>query len=91
MIKNIGGKIKILALIVGYGGVAVSVLGCVGNLITGLDNYYLDSSAVTAPLIGLMVYPVICLVSMLLLYGFGQLVENLDKLVEMITKEESGK
>ena len=91
MIKNIGKKIKILAQIIGYGGTAFSVLGCVGNLISSFDYYYLDSSVVTTSLVGLIVLPPLCLASMVLIYGFGQLVENSDKLIELITNEEESK
>lgn len=91
MIKNIGEKIKILARIIGYGGTAFSILGCLGNLISSFDYYYLDSSAVTTALVELIVLPPLCLASMVLLYGFGQLVENSDKLIDLITNEEESK
>ena len=90
MIKNIGGKIKILALIIGYGGTAFTILGCLGNLITAVnDYYYLDSAAVTTALVELIVFPPLCLASMILIYGFGQLVENSDKLIELNSNEEN--
>ena len=40
MFNNIGGKIKVVAQILCYGGIALSILGCFGNIITAINNYY---------------------------------------------------
>lgn len=86
MFNNIGGKIKVVAQILCYGGIALSILGCFGNIITAINNYYPTTALLW--LVGLIFLPVVSWASSLVLYGFGQLVENSDTLIDLMTYDE---
>lgn len=82
MFKNVGGKIKIIAIIIFILGVVSSMGGSiVGAIIatTFIDDFVL--------LILLFLFCSLCGILMtwifsIFIYGFGQLIENSDKLVE---------
>lgn len=86
MFNNVGGKIKVMAQIIGYVGIAFSILGCLGNILTAVDNLYFSSAIYW--LLGLVFLPVLSWVGSLFLYGFGQLVENSDTLIDLLTDDE---
>ena len=79
MFDNIGGKIKTLAQVVTW-------IGIIASVISGI---VLMSIAEEMIFVGLMVMifgALMSWVSSFVLYGFGQLVENSDKLVKMSKK-----
>ena len=81
MHKNVGGKIKKLSDIVLYVGIGCSVISGVAVMLPGRIMI----------LLGLVVIAVGCFsswIGSLLMYGFGQLVENSDKTV-MLQKGEN--
>lgn len=81
---NIGGKIKILAQVVCWIGIACSVI----------SGFVIMASDEDMALLGLMIMIVGSLlswVSSFTLYGFGQLIENTDKLVLNTEKPYSNK
>ncbi|MBR6806863.1 MAG: SHOCT domain-containing protein [Clostridia bacterium] len=85
MYNNIGGKIKGLAVFLAWVGIILSILSGIGILsTTSKVGYYSDSDLISGAgsLVGLITIVVGCLLSWvgsLVLYGFGQLVENSDK------------
>ena len=85
MYNNIGGKIKGLAVFLAWVGNILSILSGIGILsTTSKVGYYSDSDLISGAgsLVGLITIVVGCLLSWvgsLVLYGFGQLVENSDK------------
>ena len=77
MFNDIGGKLKALAEVLTWLGMGASVLIGIIELFANGDT----------PLPGLLIIAIGCLGSWLssfVLYGFGQLVENSDKLVAQI-------
>ncbi len=79
MFDNIGGKIKTLAKVVTW-------IGIIAYVISGIAIMFIDEEM---SFIGLMVMifgGLISWVSSFVLYGFGQLVENSDKLVKLSKK-----
>ncbi len=79
MFDNIGGKIKTLAEVVTWIGIIASVISGIAIMSIGEEMIF----------VGLMVMifgALISWVSSFVLYGFGQLVENSDKLVKMSKK-----
>ena len=87
MFDNIGGKVK---------GVAVGtfVIGSIASLIGGIvamASAYDESIGMLIMLLIFAVGVLISWLSCLCLYGFGQLIENTDTIVEEIHKEENNK
>ena len=90
MFNNIGRKIKTLAKVIAWIGMASSVIS---GLVTMIETAILTKADTVLQgvwflflglILGAIVAAVGCLVawaSVLILYGFGQLVENSDKLV----------
>lgn len=74
MFDNIGGKIKALAQVVCWIGIVCSV-------IYGIVLMTTDEDLVMAGFIVLVMGSVLAWVSSFALYGFGQLIENTDKIV----------
>lgn len=79
MFSNIGSKIKILAQVMTWLGIIASVIG-------GLVLMAIDEDLIPAGLITALLGPLISWLSSFVLYGFGQLIENTDKLVELSKK-----
>lgn len=77
--NNVGGKIKVLAKGITWAGIVGSVCGGLGFMIT--------SERVLGLLI-LLICPLCFWIFSLLIYAFGQLVENSDKLVQFHEKEK---
>ena len=85
MFKNIGVKIKILATVIFWCGIIGSVFGGFTGIIEGV----IDGSS-QAAYEGIFIALVGSLSSWacsLLIYGFGQLIENSDKITEELKKE----
>ena len=91
MFDNIGGKIKGLAKFFCWLGIIASVIGGIAIIVAGaqMNSYYYSysSSVITTAIlsgIAVMVFgSLISWIGSFLLYGFGQLVDNSDKLVKM--------
>ncbi len=79
MFGNIGGKIKSLAQVITW-------LGIIGCVIWGFVLMATDEDLISAGLMIASLGSLISWVSSFVLYGFGQLIENTDKLVELSKK-----
>ena len=86
MFDNVGGKIKVVAKVSCYVGIVLSLFGCLGNIVTAIENY--NPTSAIFWLIGFVLFPILSWLSSLLLYGIGQLVENSDTLVDLMTYDE---
>lgn len=83
MYGNIAGKIKTLAQVVAW-------LGIIGSVVTWLVLVARDEDLLAAGLIIAVIGALISWVSSFVLYGYGQLIENTDKLVELTRKNAEG-
>lgn len=84
MYNNIGGKIKGLAQFLAWLGIILSVLG--GLVFMGITML---SGEFIGAILGIIIAVVGSLVSWLngfLLYGFGQLIDNSDKIVRSLSR-----
>lgn len=79
MFSNIGSKIKTLAQVITW-------IGIIGSVIWGLVLMTTDEELISAGLMIALLGSLISWVSSFVLYGFGQLIENTDKLVELSKK-----
>lgn len=79
MFSNIGSKIKTLAQVITW-------IGIIGSVILGLVLMTTDEELISAGLMIALLGSLISWVSSFVLYGFGQLIENTDKLVELSKK-----
>ena len=84
MFKNIGSKIKMLAKVTCWVGVIGSVLGGLIALINAMDG---DDSLIPIAFVMLIGGPILSWIGSWITYGFGQLIENTDKLVAMKAAE----
>ena len=79
---NIGSKLKILSKIVFWIGVLASVIGCIAVFVFGIYTTILegDWSCALIAILGLVGIPcigtLISWLSVLIMYAFGELVEN---------------
>ena len=83
MFDNIGSKIKNVTVVFTVIGMAVSVIA--GIVVMLLEKSFLNF------LLGVIVIALGCFISWLTslgMYGFGQLIENTDKLVAMQNEKE---
>lgn len=78
--SKIGGKIKMLAQILTWIGIAVSV-------IAGLIMMSEDEDLIGGALVIMIVGSLVSWISSFLLYGFGQLVDNSDKILEELKRK----
>ena len=83
MYGNIAGKIKTLAQVVAW-------LGIIGSVVSWLVLVARDEDLLAAGLIIAVIGSLISWVSSFVLYGYGQLIENTDKLVELTRKNAEG-
>ncbi len=94
MYKNIGGKIKGLAVFFCVIGILTSiVIGVLAMVGASEFSYFDDSVAVMGVFGGLLtiiVGSLISWVSSFLLYGFGQLVQNSDRIYRELKKSPDG-
>jgi len=82
MFDNIGNKIKGLAKV-------LFIVLVIADIIVGIVLMSLDDGLIAIGLPIMLGGPVIAWISSWILYGFGQLIENSDKLVESVCKAES--
>ena len=90
MFKNIGGKIKGLAKVICYVGIAISVIAGIFMIGFGSSSYNGDTMIV----MGLAVMIVGSLVSWIdsfFAYGFGELIENTTVIAELAAKADAEK
>ncbi len=83
MYKNIGGKIKNVAEI-------ITTIGCFASVVLGILVMVLGDGNGAMIFTGLVVMAIGCFgswLSTLLLYGYGQMIENSDKLVMLYAAE----
>lgn len=79
MFTNIGSKIKTLAQ-------AITLVGVVISIITGIGMVAIDDDLILTGIITAALGAFLSWISSFVLYGFGQLVENSDKLVSSSEK-----
>ena len=79
MFDNIGGKIKTLAQVITW-------IGILASIISGIAIMTIDDEMIFVGLMVMIFGALSSWVSSFVLYGFGQLVENSDKLVKMAKK-----
>ena len=79
MFNNVGGKIKTTSEVMAFIGIGGSILA--GIYLLGLDEIFLGIILIT-------VVPIIMWLSSLVLYGFGQLIENTDEITNRLKKKE---
>ncbi len=79
MFDNIGGKIKTLAQVVTW-------IGIIGSVIGGMSMMSINDDLIFLGLLIMIIGSLVSWVSSFVLYGFGQLIEYTDKLVELSKK-----
>lgn len=79
MFDNIGGRIKTLAQVVAW-------MGIIASVISGIALISIDEDMIFVGFMIMIFGALMSWVSSFVLYGFGQLVENSDKLVKMSKK-----
>ncbi len=82
MFRNIGEKIKDISVFVTIAGIFISCIG-------GCVLWSVDESLIVTGIIIAVVGSLISWLSTVLLYGYGQLISNSDRIVEIL--ESSGK
>lgn len=75
MFNNIGKKIKTLAQVITWIGIIASIIG-------GIAMIAIDKNFILFSLIIIVVGSFVSWLSSFILYGFGQLIDNSDKLVQ---------
>ena len=92
MFNNIGGKIKVLAKVLCWVGIAFSVIMGIVILAGGetvrvtINGEYSSVSNVPAGILTIVLGSLFSWIGSFFAYGFGQLVENSDKLAEKAGK-----
>lgn len=83
MYGNIAAKIKFLAQ-------AVAWIGIIGSIIGGVSVISIDEDLILTGFLIAVIGALISWVSSFVLYGYGQLIDNTDKLVELTRKNAAG-
>lgn len=91
MFDNIGRKIKTLAKVLCWIGIAISVISGIAAMLSGNDRITInDNYAVVSPvIIGIVIIIIGCLSSWIgsfFAYGFGQLIENSEEIKKNTSK-----
>ncbi len=78
MFNNIGGKIKVLAMVICWTGIILNVCFSIFLFVSGfrVNNTYLLLVSALVLVLG----PLFSWIGSFLLYGFGELVESVDKI-----------
>lgn len=91
MFNNIGGKIKGLAKFMCWLGIIVSVIAGIILIISARhsDGYYsyTDTNMVITGILVIVMGSILSWIGSFVLYGFGELVDNSSKLVELKSNE----
>lgn len=92
MFSNIGGKIKGLAKFICWLGIIISVVAGIVLIISARhsDGYYsyTDTNMIIVGIIVMVFGSVLSWIGSFVLYGFGELVDNSSKLVELKQNED---
>ena len=85
MFNNIGFKIKYTAKVLFWVLVAAFAISGFGNILDGI--LYYNSSVAVGGFVTMLVGPALSWVGSILVYGFGQLIENTAELVNLKKQE----
>ena len=90
MFKNIGGKIKGLAKVICYVGIAISVIAGIFMIGFGSSSYNGDTMIVMGCVI-MIVGSLVSWIGSFFAYGFGELIENTTVIAELAAKADAEK
>lgn len=76
MFKNVGKKIMTFSKVYFWVTAPLCVLGGFGTIMEAVDSLYGSVEDAVAGFIIMLLCPLLCWITSLLLYGFGQLIEN---------------
>ena len=86
MFKNIGGKIKGLAKVICYVGIAISVVAGLGMICTGYNDAMVGMGFAV-----MIVGSLVSWIGSFFAYGFGELIENTTVIAELAAKADAEK
>lgn len=90
MFKNIGGKIKDLAQVICYLGIAISVVA--GIVMIGFcSSSYNGDTMVVMGCVVMIVGSLVSWIGSFFAYGFGELIENTTVIAELAAKADAEK
>ena len=89
MFKNIGGKIKELAKVICYVGIAISVID--GIVMIGFGSSSNGDAMVGMGLAVMIVGSLVSWIGSFFAYGFGELIENTTVIAELAAKADAEK
>ena len=88
MFNNIGGKIKGLAKFLCWLGIIACVILGVLLIMSARNGYgYTDTTTIVYGILVIVFGSILSWIGSFVLYGFGELVDNSSKLVELKSKE----
>lgn len=90
MFKNIGGKIKGLAKVICYVGIAISVIAGIFMIGLGSSSYNGDTMIVMGCVV-MIVGSLVSWIDSFFAYGFGELIENTTVIAELAAKADAEK
>lgn len=90
MFKNIGGKIKDLAQVICYLGIAISVVAGIVMIGFGSSSYDGDTMVVMGCVV-MIVGSLVSWIGSFFAYGFGELIENTTVIAELAAKADAEK
>ncbi len=90
MFKNIGGKIKGLAKVICYVGIAISVIAGIFMIGFGSSSYNGDTMVVMGCVV-MIVGSLVSWIDSFFAYGFGELIENTTVIAELAAKADAEK
>lgn len=90
MFKNIGGKIKKLAKVICYVGIAISVIAGIFMIGFGSSSYNGDTMIVMGCVV-MIVGSLVSWIDSFFAYGFGELIENTTVIAELAAKADAEK
>lgn len=90
MFKNIGGKIKGLAKVICYVGIAISVIAGIVMIGFGSSSYNGDTMIVMGCVV-MIVGSLVSWIDSFFAYGFGELIENTTVIAELAAKADAEK
>ena len=90
MFTNIGGKIKGLAKVICYVGIAISVVAGLGMIGFGSSSYNGDTM-VGMGCVVMIVGSLVSCIGSFFAYGFGELIENTTVIAELAAKADAEK
>lgn len=90
MFKNIGGKIKDLAKVICFVGIAISVVA--GIVMIGFGSFsYNGDTMIGMGLAVMIVGSLVSWIGSFFAYGFGELIENTTVIAELAAKADAEK